>query len=338
MSRAKILIARVVRKALGERRYRNLTGHKRRDHSVLLGDLADPEKVPNPFAQGRIPEGCDEVKPRDEILPVYDPLFTSADEADWSLSDMVIGISLDGEARAYPVGPLNKREMVLDRIGETPIVVSWCPRCGTGLVHSRMLEGRELVFGNQGALCADAMTFWDHETGSVWSQPTGTAIAGPLKGKQLDLLRSTVTTWRSWVNHYPNTKALRVKRRPGHHTMSDLSIAVTLLGTTTTYAVDLVRERSVINDEIAGSSVAVMVEPADRDSWSVFSSLVDGAVLTFDVLEGNVVDTATETTWDPWSGVGIEGPLAGRVLEKIPASTVLPKDILTIWPDATIYE
>ncbi len=338
MIRTKILIARVARKVLGERRYRDLTGPRRGDHSKLLGELADPAKIPDPFTGERLPEGCVQVKPRDEILPVYDPLFTPAHEADWSPSDMVIGISLAGEARAYPVGPLNKREMVLDRIGEIPIVVSWCPRCGTGLVHSRILEGRELVFGNQGALCADAMTFWDHETGSVWSQPTGTAIAGPLVGKQLELLRSTVTTWQSWVDHYPDTRALRVKRRPGHHTMSDLSIAVTVLGTTTAYDVDLVRDRGVINDEIGGSSIAVMVDPADRDSWSVFSPLLDDTLLKFEVRDNQIVDTTGGTVWNPWSGVGTEGPLAGRRLEPIPASTVLPKDILTIWPGATIYE
>ena len=43
------------------------------------------------------------------------------------------------------------------------------------MVHRRDLNGEVLVFGNQGALWGNAMTWWDHETGTVWSQPLGEA-------------------------------------------------------------------------------------------------------------------------------------------------------------------
>jgi hypothetical protein len=54
------------------------------------------------------------------------------------------------------------------------------------------------VFGNQGGLFMNAMTWWDHESESVWSQPWGRAIAGPLKGIELELLPSELVPWETW--------------------------------------------------------------------------------------------------------------------------------------------
>ena len=66
------------------------------------------------------------------------------------------------------------------------------------MVHRREVDGEPIVLGNHGALFGNAMTWYDHETGSVWSQPTGEAILGPLTGTKLELLPSTLTTWGDW--------------------------------------------------------------------------------------------------------------------------------------------
>ena len=63
--------------------------------------------------------------PRDAIFPFYDPEFVSADGADLDDGELVIGVEINGESRAYPVGPLNYREMVNDRVGGVPILVTW---------------------------------------------------------------------------------------------------------------------------------------------------------------------------------------------------------------------
>ena len=67
------------------------------------------------------------------------------------------------------------------------------------------------------------MTWYDHDTGSVWSQPLGMAIAGPAAGRVLPLLSSQLTTWKEWRTAHPDTLALVVGepappfrgRRPG---------------------------------------------------------------------------------------------------------------------------
>lgn len=132
---------------------------------------------------------------RDGISPIYEPEFVSAEESPLRAEDLVIGLQVEDEARAYPVGLLAAREIVNDWVADEPVIVSWCPLCGTGTVHRRELDGEPVLFGNQGALWSNAMTWWDHQTGSIWSQPLGEAIAGPYKGRRLDLLPSTLTTW-----------------------------------------------------------------------------------------------------------------------------------------------
>ena len=78
------------------------------------------------------------------------------------------------------------------------------------MVHRRELDGAAVVLGNQGHLFGNAMTWWDHETGSIWSQPRGEAILGPLTGARLELWPSTLTTWDAWRTAYPETRALDV--------------------------------------------------------------------------------------------------------------------------------
>jgi len=63
--------------------------------------------------------------PKDGILPVYDPEFSPADEAPLEDEELIIGISLNGEAKAYPITVLRTREMVNDDLGGRPILVTW---------------------------------------------------------------------------------------------------------------------------------------------------------------------------------------------------------------------
>jgi len=63
--------------------------------------------------------------PRDAIEPVYRPQFLAGQVADLDPQDLVIGVAINGESKAYPVGTLNFREMVNDVVGGVPILVTW---------------------------------------------------------------------------------------------------------------------------------------------------------------------------------------------------------------------
>ncbi len=149
-----------------------------------------------------------QLRPPDAIPPVYHPKFVPHDESDLPHDELVIGLSINGDARAYPAGLLYHREMVNDTVGSVPVLVTWCPLCYTALVHERRVDGNRVRFGNQGALYKGAMTWFDHATGSVWSQPFGEAIAGPLVGRSLELMPSQLTTWGQWLDANPESRVL----------------------------------------------------------------------------------------------------------------------------------
>lgn len=63
--------------------------------------------------------------PRDGIRPIYNPEFATAEEATYFEDELVIGVEINGEAKAYPITLLNSREMVNDELGGTPILITW---------------------------------------------------------------------------------------------------------------------------------------------------------------------------------------------------------------------
>lgn len=61
----------------------------------------------------------------DAIRPIYEPEFVSALDTHLEDRDYVLALSVNGDARAYPVDTLNFREMVNDVVGGVPVLVTW---------------------------------------------------------------------------------------------------------------------------------------------------------------------------------------------------------------------
>ena len=82
--------------------------------------------LPDPLeGEVEVPEDYREILPRDAIEPVYDPTFVLPSGVDWPDDELVIGVDLNGEQRAYPVGFLSFREIVIDEHGGIPTMVTW---------------------------------------------------------------------------------------------------------------------------------------------------------------------------------------------------------------------
>lgn len=82
-------------------------------------DLSDRKEVRVDRGQIR------QLLPRDAIFPIYEPRFVTAEKAGLDPGELVIGVELNGESKAYPIGPLVRREMVNDAVGGVPILVTW---------------------------------------------------------------------------------------------------------------------------------------------------------------------------------------------------------------------
>jgi hypothetical protein len=147
--------------------------------------------------------------PRDGIPAIDNPLFTEARKADYlQPADRVIGVNLHGEQKAYPLRIMNYHEIVNDDFAGQPVVVSFCPLCGTGMAFSRNFAGQAVEFGVSGLLYNSDLLMYDRATKSLWSQLEGKAISGPLKGQRLESLAVQHTSWEAWLEQYPDSKVL----------------------------------------------------------------------------------------------------------------------------------
>ena len=143
----------------------------------------------------------------DAIAPIDAPEYETPEDADWlEPGDVVLGYTdPDGGAWAYPVRILNGHEIVNDELGGQPVLISYCPLCGSGVVYDRVLNGQELSFSNTSALLDNDMVMVDRESGSYWWQVAGSAVVGPLVDQELTILPSQITTLESWVAQHPDT-------------------------------------------------------------------------------------------------------------------------------------
>ncbi len=152
--------------------------------------------------------------PRDGIPALDTPSFAPAAASDWDDDEHVVGVSVAGESRAYPLAILVWHELVNDSLGGAPILVSYCPLCGTAMVFDRRVGGRAQRFGVSGLLYLSDLLLYDRGTESLWSQISATAVTGPSRGKRLELLRSRVVRWGAWRETHPQTTVLT--RDTGH--------------------------------------------------------------------------------------------------------------------------
>ena len=147
--------------------------------------------------------------PKDGIPSIDKPLFVNASKADFMQpKDRIIGITVNGESRAYPINILNWHEIVNDNIKGTPLSVTYCPLCGTGIVYEGKLGNRTLKFGVSGLLYNSDVLLYDRDTETLWSQILSKAVSGPLRGQKLAMIASSQTRWDKWLKQHPDTKVL----------------------------------------------------------------------------------------------------------------------------------
>ena len=149
----------------------------------------------------------------DGIPSLDHPTHISAGEADYLLADdLVFGVEIDGDARAYPLRIMGWHEMFNEVIGGVPLALAYCTLCGAGILFETQVAGRAepFVFGSSGLLYRSNKLMFDRETDSLWNQFTGEPVSGPLveSGIKLKVRPVAITSWERWRSSHPDTKVL----------------------------------------------------------------------------------------------------------------------------------
>jgi hypothetical protein len=290
----------------------------------------------------------------------YDaPFFASADEVKADADDKVLAVRVGDEAKAYPIRTMGYHHIVNDVVGGRPIAVTYCTLCHTGLVWSRVLDGRTLHLRLAGINNGNAL-LRDEETSSIWQQSTGESVFGPLKGRQLELVRSDELTFGLWRTEQPQGRVLKPEPRYEReyeakdwerHVMAtrtvvdtsqsgvgphQLMIGVTVEGQSKAYPVETILAAGLLQDRVDGVPVMVVVA-SDGASIRVFDPKMDGGtVVGFVKDDAGMKDVGTGSEWN-FQGCAVSGTLAGRCLKEIDSHKDYWFDWMNHHPGSGIY-
>ena len=148
---------------------------------------------------------------QDGIPPLRDPVMISAREAAYLGDDNVIfGLEVEGDVRAYPKRILAWHEMFTDTVGGVPVAGVYCTLCGTMILYETQVGDTHHQLGTSGFLYRSNKLMYDRDTQSLWSTIEGEPVIGPLVGKGIRLpSRALVTTtWGEWRRRHPETQVL----------------------------------------------------------------------------------------------------------------------------------
>jgi hypothetical protein len=273
------------------------------------------------------------------FYPPRQKTFVAAAIDTTNKNELVIGVAINGQAKAYPIRIIGYHHQVMDTIGHTPVMVTYCTVCRTGRVFSPFVNGKKETFRLVGMDHFNAM-FEDAGTGSWWRQATGIAVAGPLKGTAFKQLPFKQLTLGAWLREYPASFVMQPdtffkKRYEGLAAYDEGTIksslekrdsaswkrkswVVGILHNNAAKAYDwneLVKTK-VINDSVEGMPVLLALEN-DEASFHVYDRFVNGAALYFQKGGNDMfTDETTHSTWN-MDGVCIDGTMKGEKLNPV---------------------
>jgi hypothetical protein len=146
--------------------------------------------------------------PKDGIPSIDHPEFKIISEVEIEENARILGVNYNGVAKAYPLNIMNYHEIVNDMFNGHPVVVTYCPLCGSGIAFDASIDNERRTFGVSGLLYNSDVLLYDRKTESLWSQIMMKAVSGPLAGEKLEMLPTMNTTWGEWKAMNPETKIL----------------------------------------------------------------------------------------------------------------------------------
>jgi hypothetical protein len=142
--------------------------------------------------------------PKDGIPSIDDPKFDTAQTTPFDEQETVIGVVINGEAKAYPYKIMNWHEIVNDTIGGINVSVTYCPLCDTIAAFTR----GNSTFGVSGKLYQSCLVMYDRADDTLYAQPWTLGIVGPRVNQSLERIPAVKTTLGNWLEKHPDSKIL----------------------------------------------------------------------------------------------------------------------------------
>ncbi len=253
---------------------------------------------------------------KDGIPALDNPQMISAAGAGYLREDdLVFGVSINGDLRAYPLRIMGWHEMFNDVIGGVPVALAYCTLCGSGILYETAVPGRSkpFIFGSSGFLYRSNKLMFDRATLSLWNQFTGKPVVGKLAASGVELQQRPVVIarWDAWAAANPGSKVLALEtgyRRDygsgvvyqdyfaskdlmfpavadqSRQKKKDYVFGIRRFGGAKAWPMTAFRKAPVINDAVAGFAVVVL---GDTDSRS--ARAYERRDLTFALRSGKLV-------------------------------------------------
>lgn len=253
----------------------------------------------------------------------------------------VIGISINGKAKAYPKDVLSRHEIVNDEIDGVPIAITWCPLIYMGIAFDRTMDDTTLDLAVTGYLVLNNLIMFDRETESWWVQLTGDSIKGDWSGSQLKKIPAVQTTWGRWKEMYPDTLILdenlgyQFDPYEGYYQSGwtaggrkivddriykkEYVLGVISDESTKAYPFPNLSNTPILNDSIGSTELVVTFDPITNTSGGAFERNIGGQNLTFESIKDEtdrplMQDLETGSQWNIFTGESVGGPLEGQNL------------------------
>ena len=302
--------------------------------------------------------------PQDGIPSIDSPKFISVAEADKILEDgeLVVGLDINGDIRAYPLQILVWHEIVNDIVGGSPVAVTYCPLCFTNQVFNRTVDGKTVEFGTSGKLYNSNLVMYDRTSNSLWSQALGQSIVGKDAGVKLDRIPFDVAFWKEWKQLYPESKVLSrdtgstrpygadpygdyytngdlffpVSNKDDRLGLKEIIVGLENSGLYKAYKLQQIEDSKVINDRTGNKSVALFsLHPF---MVRAFDSTIDGQSLQFlyDKNSSKITDTQTGSEWN-FDGISTAGAMKGKHLTRLPFDEGFWFEWVAFHPETELY-
>ncbi|GIU72701.1 MAG: hypothetical protein KatS3mg003_2218 [Candidatus Nitrosocaldaceae archaeon] len=273
---------------------------------------------------------------KDGIPSIDNPKFITVSEATFLKDeDKVIGVNINGEAKAYPLSILVWHEIVNDEINGLPIAVTYCPLCFTSMVFERVIDDNIVEFGVSGKLYNNNLVMYDRTSDTLWSQGLGIGISGKYVGYELKKVQFDLASWKDWKNAYPNTLVLSQDTgaiRPygvdpygDYYTRDDILFPLDhrddrlkpkelVYGIDNkAYLMDIFKDDNIINDSIDGKDIVII---SINGLTRAFDRSIDGKTLEFILDDDTIKDRESNSVWNI-EGNAIDGIMKGKKLERL---------------------